>query len=92
MAINDASLDIDQTSPTYMLTTVDNPFDPFDDWNSWLNYDLSHGYNCCALVARLSLANDSLTERENALLDNFAIDEIIASDVSDVFTRIAYPN
>ena len=36
-----------------ILSTVDNPYDPRTDWDEWFNYDTTHGYNTCGLVARL---------------------------------------
>ena len=29
----------------YMLTTVDNPYNPFDQFNHWLLFDTENGYN-----------------------------------------------
>lgn len=35
-----------QPEPTeYMLTTLDNPFDPFTRFDEWLEYDTTLGYN-----------------------------------------------
>ena len=28
------------------LTTFDNPFDPFEQFNSWFMFDCEKGYNC----------------------------------------------
>ena len=39
----------------YMLTTVDNPFNPFTEFDSWLAYDEQSGYNTNGLLARLTL-------------------------------------
>lgn len=38
----------------YMITTSDNPFNPFTQWDDWYFYDLSQGYNTCERLARLS--------------------------------------
>lgn len=41
-----------------MLTTIDNPHSPFDDFPGWHLYDLSKGYNTSALMARLRAVGD----------------------------------
>ena len=36
----------------FRLTTVDNPYDPFTQWNEWYFYDISKGYCTCERLAR----------------------------------------
>lgn len=36
------------------ITTEDNPYDYFDDFDHWYDYDTMKGYNTCSLVARMS--------------------------------------
>lgn len=48
----------------YRLTTVDNPYDPFTEFANWFIYDTQHGYNTCALLARLTKTAESSTEQE----------------------------
>ena len=61
----------------YALTTVDNPYDPFTDWEHWFLYDIVNGYNSCAYLARIATTSDQLTEEENLKEIERAIDEII---------------
>ena len=37
-----------------MLTTMDNPFSPIDDYDQWRIWDIEHGYNTEDLIARLA--------------------------------------
>ena len=46
------------------LTTVDNPFDPFEDFTSWYLFDMEKGYDCCGRVDRLANYSDDMTENE----------------------------
>ena len=48
----------------YMLTTIDNPYDPFEDFDSWLMFDKEKGYNCCEKVARIAQLSDDMSEKE----------------------------
>ena len=40
------------TMREYWVTTTDNPYDPFTQWDDWYKYDTQHGYNLAAYVAR----------------------------------------
>jgi len=58
-----------------MLTTLDNPFDPFDNFDEWYKIDMQFGYNTCALLARIApMPADSLPESYNTAIKEQAID------------------
>lgn len=71
-----------------MLTTVDNPFNPFDDFTSWFMYDVEHGYNSCSYVARIAKTSDQFTEKENNEEIERAIDEIILHDFLNIYVKV----
>ena len=71
-----------------MLTTVDNPFDPFDDFTSWFLFDIEKGYNSCGKVMRIAKLSDDLTEKEEDVEIERAIDEIIKYDPLDVYKKV----
>lgn len=70
------------------LTTVDNPYDPSIDFDSWRRYDLDHGYDCCGMLARFCFPVDSMTDFEFDSEVNRAIDEIIKYDPLEVYTKL----
>ena len=71
-----------------MLTTVDNPFDPFDEFSSWYMFDVESGYNSCAYLARIAKTSDQFTEVENAEEIERAIDEIIKYDFRNIYIKV----
>lgn len=71
-----------------MLTTVDNPYNPFDQWDKWLMYDNDAGYNSCAYLARIAHTSDELSDSENEDEINRAIDEIIKYDPFDLYRKV----
>ena len=71
-----------------MLTTNDNPFDPIKDFDSWLNFDMEKGYNSCSYLARIANTSDQLTDHENDLELERAIDEIIEHDFMKIYKKV----
>lgn len=57
-----------------MLTTVDNPFDPFDNFDEWYKIDMQFGYDTSGLLARLAPTADSLPDSFNEAMKEQAID------------------
>ena len=43
-----------------MLTTIDNPFDPFEQFYSWFLFDVEKGYNTCAYLGRIARTSEQL--------------------------------
>ena len=48
----------------HMLTTLDNPFDPFDDFTSWYMFDCEKGYNTSSRLARIANIDSEMTQKE----------------------------
>lgn len=72
------------------ITTIDNPFDPQDDFYSWLKWDWTKGYDTCGALARLYEEDESLSEEENDVLKEEAIDNLIAADPFGIYKKIIY--
>ena len=71
-----------------MLSTVDNPFDPFEQFNDWLNFDTSKGYYSSNILARITQVEDDFTQKEIDEENERAIDEIIKYDPLGIFVKV----
>ena len=71
-----------------MLTTFDNPFDPFENFNSWLMFDIEKGYDTCGKLARFIHNYDGMTEKEENEEIERAIDRIIEIDILNIFKKV----
>ena len=71
-----------------MLTTVDNPFDPFDNFSSWYMFDVESGYNSCAYLARIARTSEQFTDLENDEEIERAIDEIIKYVFRNIYVKV----
>ena len=71
-----------------MLTTIDNPFDPFEQYESWFLFDVEKGYNSCARLARIAQTTEDMTQLEESQEIERAIDQIIQYDFLNVFKKV----
>lgn len=58
----------------YMITTIDNPFNPFTQPDEWYQFDESKGYHTCQILAKLAYTSPELSEEDNTDAINQAVD------------------
>jgi len=73
----------------HRLTTVDNPHDPFDDYPAWFSFDTASGYHSPSLLARIVQDSDQLSDVDQELANEQAIDEIVKENVMGVFRKVS---
>ena len=71
-----------------MLTTVDNPYNPFVQFDEWYAFDHSKGYYTCEYLARIANTSIELTDEENDLILNDAITEILYFDLLGIYQKV----
>lgn len=64
----------------FMLTTFDNPFNPFTDFIRWWKQDLILGHDCCGLLARETNASSISSENLNDMFVVSAMKRIVEDD------------
>ena len=72
-----------------MLSTIDNPYNPFEDYSSWLMFDKEKGYDSAERLMRIAKITDDMTQKEENEEIERAIDEIIKYDFLNVYTKVS---
>ena len=71
-----------------MLTTFDNPYNPFEEFVPWFLFDVEKGYNTCSHLARVARLTDDMSQKEIDIETERAIDEIIKYDFMNIYKKV----
>lgn len=73
---------------TYMLTTVDNPYDPGTEFDEWQAFDTRAGYHTLAFLARVVSSSNELSDADQQLAIQLAVDEIAKENVLGIYRKV----
>lgn len=59
------------------ISTVDNPFDPINNFDDWFGFERSQGYTSCQILDCYAHTSSALSEEANEKIINEAIDYIV---------------
>src|SRR3954447_22982787 len=76
------------SQPDYMLTTVDNPYDPFTQFDDWYSWDEHAGYCTAGMLARIAQVSDDTSEADQHQAIQDAIDEIVEMNVLGLYRKL----
>ena len=71
----------------YLLTTIDNPYNPFVDFTSWYMFDCEKGYNTASRVARIANISPEMTQKEIDEETDRAMNLIVKYDFEDKYIK-----
>lgn len=60
-----------------MLTTIDNEWNPFTNYDEWLARDHELGYDTNNYLARIAMTSDEFSDAENERIIDEAMIEIV---------------
>lgn len=75
----------------HMLTTVDNPHNPFTHYDEWHQWDTAAGYFTSEFLARIVRTSDELSEADQDLALELAIDEVVRENVLGIYRKVPQP-
>ena len=71
-----------------MITTEDNPFSPFDQFEQWYTFDRKKGYHTPSLLARTTHTSSTLSIVDQERAIDLAIDEIVEMNVTGLYKKV----
>ena len=72
----------------HMLTTIDNPYNPFTHFDEWYQWDTAKGYFTSSFLARIVKTSDDLSDADQDLAIESGIEEIVRENVLGIYTRV----
>lgn len=70
-----------------MLTTLDNPFNPFVDFSSWYMFDCEKNHNTSSRLARIANLDSEMTQQERDAEMDRAMNLIVKYDLEDLYIK-----
>lgn len=71
-----------------MLTTIDNPFNPFTEFEEWFAFDTRVGYNTLPYLARVIKTSSDLSDADYDKAADDAIDEILKENILGIYRAV----
>lgn len=72
-----------------LLSTTDNPYNPFTEFDQWFAYDEQVGHHTLSLLGRVCITSDELSELDQSRAIDHAIDEIVSENASGMHILVA---
>lgn len=76
----------------HMLTTVDNPYNPYTEFDQWFNWDERAGYHTTAFLGRIVRTSPDLSPADYDKAVEDAIDEIVRENVQGNYRKVVVPD
>jgi hypothetical protein len=71
-----------------MLTTIDNPYHPFDEFEAWYAWDEMAGYHTPSYLARITVSSDSLSDKDILQAIEDAVDLAVRENILGIYKKV----
>jgi uncharacterized protein Yka (UPF0111/DUF47 family) len=75
----------------HMLSTMDNPYNPFTHFDEWFEFDERAGYHTTQYLARLTRSSPDLSDADQSVAIENAIDEIVRENINGMYKKVPAP-
>ena len=71
-----------------MITTFDNPYDPFEEYELWYQFDTIQGYNTCGKVAAFVHSTYDMSEAIEDESFEQGYNDLLESDKLGIYLKV----
>lgn len=75
----------------HMLSTKDNPWNPWTEFTQWNTWDMEAGYHTLSYLARITISSDEISQADQDLAVEYAIEEIIRLHDGEIYVAVPQP-
>lgn len=75
----------------HMLSTSDNPWNPWTHFKEWQAWDMQAGYFTLPYLARITISSNELSEADQDLAVELAIEEIVRLNINGMYVAVPEP-
>lgn len=73
----------------YMLTTIDNPFNPFTEYDDWKVFDRDYEHYCHEVLARNCFVSDAFSDKIQDSEIDAAMDKVLSDPLyAGIYIRV----
>lgn len=69
------------------VTTLDNPYDYWTQFDEWYAFDTSQGYNTLNYIGRIAMTSTEMSDHDYQQAVNDAVDEILRLNITGNYTK-----
>ena len=70
------------------ITTLDNPYNFFTQFDEWYSFDTEKGYNTCAYLARLANVSSEMSEKDYEEAVERVIEDVLRLNITGNYVRV----
>ena len=74
-----------------LLSTSDNPWNPWTNFDEWHTYDMQAGHHTLAYLARIEVSSDELSQADQDLAYDLAVEEILRLNINGLYIGVPEP-
>jgi hypothetical protein len=78
----------DNVDTQFMLTTLDNPYNPFTQFDEWYAFDESEQYCTCEYLARVAKSSPELSDVDQDIAIDLAMNEILQFNLTGNYIKV----